>query len=317
MARIRTVKPSFWQDELLSEVSETAMLLAIGLLNHSDDEGYFNANPKIVHSVIFPLRDNSVSTHGALTELCNIGYIEMKNGSNKKVYGRVVNFSKHQRVNRPTASEIKNIFHGDDVTDCKLTEKAQTISDSLSTHGVLSAGKGIGKGKGNKEREEEEEEEGDARGDLQETQKQNPSPIIVSPSSTPVSQKQNGVDDIFSHWQTVMSHPQAKLDTKRRKAILAALKTGYTLDELKSAITGCSMTPHNMGTDPKGNGQRYDSLQLILRDADQIDRFIRNSVSQPDRGNGLLSGRRDLTMDEWLNESSSDSGQVFDHGEFH
>jgi len=54
MARIRTIKPDFWRDESLAMVSPEACLLAIGLLNHCDDEGYFNANPKLVESDIFP-----------------------------------------------------------------------------------------------------------------------------------------------------------------------------------------------------------------------------------------------------------------------
>ena len=48
MARIRTIKPEFWRDELLAGISAEAALLAIGLLNHCDDEGFFNANQKIM-----------------------------------------------------------------------------------------------------------------------------------------------------------------------------------------------------------------------------------------------------------------------------
>ena len=61
MARIRTIKPEFWTDEDLSEVSEAACLLAIGLLNYADDEGYFNANPKLVKAAVFPIREQSGS----------------------------------------------------------------------------------------------------------------------------------------------------------------------------------------------------------------------------------------------------------------
>ncbi len=40
MARIRTIKPTFWTDEDMADISEAACLLAIGLLNYADDEGY-------------------------------------------------------------------------------------------------------------------------------------------------------------------------------------------------------------------------------------------------------------------------------------
>ena len=60
MARIRTIKPEFWTDEDMAELSEPACLLAIGLLNYADDEGYFNANPKLIKAAVFPIREPSV-----------------------------------------------------------------------------------------------------------------------------------------------------------------------------------------------------------------------------------------------------------------
>jgi len=79
---------------------------------------------------------------------------------------------------------------------------------------------------------------------------------------------------IFEHWKAVMHHPTAQMDGKRRKLILNALKMGYTREQLCEAITGCSLTPHNIGQNDRG--QRYDGLQVILRDSDQIDRFMHN-----------------------------------------
>lgn len=107
MARIRTIKPEFWRDEKLSSVSAEAALLAVGLLNHSDDEGYFNAHPKLVESDVFPLRTLKVTTTELLRELSGIGYIELFLGSDGKTYGRVVNFAKHQVINKPSPSKIK------------------------------------------------------------------------------------------------------------------------------------------------------------------------------------------------------------------
>jgi hypothetical protein len=109
MARIRTIKPEFWRDELLAGISSEAALLAIGLLNHCDDEGYFNANPKLVESDIFPLRSLSKNTTELLRELSCIGYIEVFSGSDGKTYGKVVNFEKHQVINKKTLSKIKGL----------------------------------------------------------------------------------------------------------------------------------------------------------------------------------------------------------------
>lgn len=80
------------------------------------------------------------------------------------------------------------------------------------------------------------------------------------------------VEPLFRHWQTVHNHPRAKLDAKRRKRIREALKLGYTVDDLKMAIEGCARSPYHMGDND--NGMRYDSLDLIFRSAEHIDRFI-------------------------------------------
>ena len=109
MARIRTIKPEFWRDELLAGVSPEAALLAIGLLNHCDDEGYFNANPKLVESDVFPLRTLSITTTVLLRELSDIGYIEVFSGTDGKTYGKVANFEKHQVINKKTPSKIKDL----------------------------------------------------------------------------------------------------------------------------------------------------------------------------------------------------------------
>jgi hypothetical protein len=56
---------------------------------------------------------------------------------------------------------------------------------------------------------------------------------------------------VFEHWKTVLEHPQAELDNKRKKLIHEVLKSGYSVQQLCEAITGCSLTPHNMGLNDK------------------------------------------------------------------
>lgn len=109
MARIRTIKPEFWTDEDMSEVSEAACLLAIGLLNYADDEGYFNANPKLIKAAIFPIREQSGSIPVLMRELSSVGYISLFSGHDGKIYGLVNNFSKHQVINKAKKSIIKDL----------------------------------------------------------------------------------------------------------------------------------------------------------------------------------------------------------------
>jgi hypothetical protein len=110
MARIRTIKPEFWRDEDLSTISAEAALLAIGLLNQADDEGYFNANSKLIESDVFPLRELSCTTTELLNELHRIGYVSMFYGTDSKRYGHIVNFEKHQVINKKNLSKIKPLL---------------------------------------------------------------------------------------------------------------------------------------------------------------------------------------------------------------
>jgi hypothetical protein len=106
MARIRTIKPEFWLNEDMATISPDAALLAIGLLNYADDEGYFNANPMLIRAAIFPIRQTKDIAKVLLPELIKIGYIEMLTDSDGRIYGVVSNFSVHQYINKPTPSKI-------------------------------------------------------------------------------------------------------------------------------------------------------------------------------------------------------------------
>ncbi|HHZ6969204.1 TPA: DnaT-like ssDNA-binding domain-containing protein [Morganella morganii] len=93
----------------MAEVSEAACLLAIGLLNYADDEGYFNANPKLIKAAVFPLREPSGSIPVLLQELSNCGYIRLFSAQNGKRFGLIINFTKHQVINKKTTSKIKEM----------------------------------------------------------------------------------------------------------------------------------------------------------------------------------------------------------------
>lgn len=65
MARIRTIKPEFWEDEKLADLPLQARLLFIGTWNFSDDFGVFPDSIKWIKAKIFPydsLRENDVKS---------------------------------------------------------------------------------------------------------------------------------------------------------------------------------------------------------------------------------------------------------------
>jgi uncharacterized protein YdaU (DUF1376 family) len=80
------------------------------------------------------------------------------------------------------------------------------------------------------------------------------------------------VVEIFEHWRSVMVSPKSKLDKDRESLINKSLKLGYSVEDLKSAINGCRASPHNMGANDRST--KYNGLNVILKNADNIDRFI-------------------------------------------
>ena len=76
-----------------------------------------------------------------------------------------------------------------------------------------------------------------------------------------------------------MGHDRSKIDAKRSKLIADALKLGYTADDLRNAITGCTLSAYHMGDNE--TGARYDGLDLIIRSAGKIDQFIGYFKSPP------------------------------------
>ena len=93
---------------------------------------------------------------------------------------------------------------------------------------------------------------------------------IIEQSLEP-SKEQSSTQVVFSHWQTAMNHPQAKLDSKRKQKITQALKS-YSIQDLCLAIDGCKASAWHMGVNP---GKKiYDDISLIFRDAEHIERFM-------------------------------------------
>jgi hypothetical protein len=235
MARIRTVKPEFWTHEALSGLPEATHLLAAALINYADDHGYFNANPALVLASCSPLREPSVTIPESLRSLQEIGYIEIGTCEKGRRYGRIIAFREHQRVSHPTPSKIECL--------------SITWGDSGNAPEIFVKPPEVFRpeqGTGNRERK------GTGKGNT----------------------SSDAVRDVFAYWQAVMGKPGTILTPKRDRAVTAALKLGYTTDQIKSAIDGCKRSPFHMGM----NDQRtvYDDLELICRSGENIEKFIHN-----------------------------------------
>lgn len=58
MARIRTIKPEFWEDEDIGKLPIPCRLFFIGCWNFADDYGVIKANAALLKSQIFPYDEN-------------------------------------------------------------------------------------------------------------------------------------------------------------------------------------------------------------------------------------------------------------------
>jgi hypothetical protein len=109
MARIRTIKPEFWEDDVIGSLSRDARLLFIATLNLADDEGLLRWSAAYLKASAFMYDDDvSIKTvEKLMAELLAPGLLfEYRAGKSQQPFAYVVNFHKHQRINRPTPSKL-------------------------------------------------------------------------------------------------------------------------------------------------------------------------------------------------------------------
>ncbi len=300
-ARIRSVKPELFSHEGLFEIEMKYQLpirLAyIALFTCCDRRGRFRWQPRRLKLDMMPYDDVDI---GQILELFREhGYIQKyEDISRGEIYGWIPSWENHQIINgREHESELPSIeeviyrnnkylnqnkellLERGTVIDGCFT-RAPHVDDASTTQ--TQHGSGEGKGRERKGREGKRDH-------------------IVESSIR--QRDEEPIQKIFEYWKKIMGHPTSKLDGKRKSIIRKALKFGYSEIELCEAIQGCSLTPHNIGDNDRG--QRYDGLNLILRDADQIDRFIHNAQNPPKRLSDAdrRSQANVQTLQDWMQKT--------------
>ena len=90
----------------------------------------------------------------------------------------------------------------------------------------------------------------------------------AEPSAARVSAFKTELSEVFEHWKFVFKKNSAtKLDDKRKTKIVARLKDGYTVDQIKQAIDGCAASEYHVQN-------HHTDIELICRDVVKIDKFI-------------------------------------------
>jgi hypothetical protein len=93
MPKIRGIKPDFWTDEDIVELSIPARMMFIGLWTYACDNGHLQDKPKQLKMRLFP--GDEVSAAALLRELESAGRIVRDAG-----WVIIPNFTKHQRPDR-------------------------------------------------------------------------------------------------------------------------------------------------------------------------------------------------------------------------
>ena len=154
MARIRTIKPEFWEDEKLAKLPVYARLLFIGTWNFADDNGVLLANPVLMKSHIFPYEDIGISTISEWIDLLVENGMLIRTTYNGKDYLVIRKFLIHQKINRKSIR-----------INIPLPVVLKVIDEYNKTHGVLTESslqereQGIGKRNDGTGMEEEMKEE--------------------------------------------------------------------------------------------------------------------------------------------------------------
>lgn len=236
---------------------------------------------------------------------------------------KVVWIPKAIQCNRPESPNVVLSWGGewDLIPECDLKREAyDALKASIYALGegfarafdkafYKPSGKPSGKTCRNQEQEQEQKQETDMSGSAPGAAA--PPVLVLEPGNAESPAKPRSVDIVFDHWQSVMGSPRSKLDAKREKVIKSALKAGYSTDDLCKAIDGCALSPFHMGL----NDQRtkYNGIDLILRNADQIDKFVALADAPPPAspapGGGKMPGAAD-----WADSTESVMAMAKRHG---
>ena len=151
MPRIRYIKPDYWFDFELAQLTLEARLGFIGLWNIADRDGRLHDRPPEIRAKIFPYEPR-IQMDKILDELAShwIHRYEVKNHR----YIQIINFHKHQKIHHTEKEsdipepELVTDVNGEVTVKGALNNREVTVKQPLSNGGIAE-GMGKGRVKGN------------------------------------------------------------------------------------------------------------------------------------------------------------------------
>lgn len=148
MARIRTIKPEFWDDEKLSELPYAARLLFIATWNFADDAGVIKASPAYLKAKAFPYDGDLRVTE--ITKWCDAlvkARMLIPVSFNKESYYVIRTFRSHQIIDKRYE---RFILKGPDNKPVNIDSLCKPDDNTKKTHSehIVATGQEM-EGKGN------------------------------------------------------------------------------------------------------------------------------------------------------------------------
>jgi hypothetical protein len=260
--RIRTIKPEWLEDDKLLQCSDSARLLTVALITVADDSGRGRVGLSTAVR-IWPTEPDKLDRFIAELD----GWFVQVYAVRDQRYFQIKNWSKHQRINRPTESKIPGPdvpINGNSVkVHRKIKSRSsqpQESSDPKLADSVRERNGREGKGR---DRIKERDHGRGVRGEPGNLETCDP------------------VQVVFAEWRKLHGSSKSHFNRKRQSRIKARLDEGYSPDQLCSAIRGTLRDPWLMGRDPKTNGRSWRGLDTILRDGEQVERLIALDAVRP------------------------------------
>jgi hypothetical protein len=134
------------------------------------------------------------------------------------------------------------------------------------------------------------------------------SSVADTSGSNTVVEQARPIDDttaVFNAWKEATRKHRAQLDPKRRRRIKAALAQ-YPLQDVLDAVQGWQHSPHHCGQN--STGTVYNDLDLLLRDAEHLEKFRDLQRDGPPAVMGKATAQAKATYDQMRAWAGGDSG---------
>jgi len=244
---IRSIKPDYFTDADLGELSPLHRLLFAGLWCHADRRGRLKDKPKELKVKILPF-DKSANVDEMLAEL-EIGRFLRRYEVEGSRYIYIEGFEEHQR---PNSREPESTLPA---PTPRLAHAQADLPPDLRMHAhAQEEGKGReGKGKGREIPDAEQES------------------LLNEQQASEV----DSTEKILTHYLTALKAQGLELratDAKREE-IRSALGRGWKPDELLDAINGFTFSDFHMGREEKTRGKTYHELEYCIGTDERIEKW--------------------------------------------